>query len=284
MIISIASGKGGTGKTTVAVNIALSLKNVQLIDCDVEEPNDAIFLKPQIEKTESVSLPLPEVDLNKCDYCGICADVCAFKAINVFKPISKEGNVLFLPHLCHNCGACAMYCPKKAISEKQKQIGIIEIGRSGSIEYVCGKLDIGEIKSPQLIREVKKKINKNKTVILDCPPGTSCPMMNAVKGSDFCLLVTEPTPFGLHDLNLAVETVKKMRLKFGVLVNRATDSRIIDDYCEKMNIVLLGSIPFDKEIAKLYSKGDAFLLTKDKYKSFFIELIEKIKVHCAVKL
>jgi len=284
MIISIASGKGGTGKTTVAVNLALALENVQLLDCDVEEPNAHIFLKPEIEKTEAVTVPVPEIDRGKCDYCGACADVCAYRAMNVFKPMSGAWDVLLLPALCHNCGACALLCPRKAITEKQKGIGIIETGHSGTIEYACGKLDIGEPKSPPLIKQLKKKINRDKTVILDCPPGTSCPMMTAVKGSDFCLLVTEPTPFGLHDLNLAVETLRKLGIKFGVFVNRATDSKIIEQYCEQTKAPLLGAIPFDREIARLYSKGDVFLSAKPEYRRLFVELAEKIKAESGAKL
>jgi len=276
MIISIASGKGGTGKTTIAVNLALALDNVQLLDCDVEEPNAHIFLNPEIAKTEPVTVPVPEINRNKCDYCGVCADVCVFRAMNVFKPLSGAWDVLLLPALCHNCGACSLLCPQRAITETQKRIGIIESGQSGNIEYVCGKLDIGEPKSPPLIKQLKKKINRAKTVILDCPPGTSCPMMTAVKGSDFCLLVTEPTPFGLHDLNLAVETVKKLGLRYGVFVNRATDSKIIDQYCEQSGASYMGAIPFDREIARLYSNGDVFLDAKPEYRGVFKTLAGKI--------
>ncbi|HOX22196.1 MAG TPA: 4Fe-4S binding protein, partial [Elusimicrobiales bacterium] len=177
MIISIASGKGGTGKTTIAVNLALALENVQLLDCDVEEPNVHIFLKPKIDKTESVTVPVPEIDRTKCNFCEVCADVCAFRAMNVFKPMSGAWEVLFLPELCHNCGACALFCPQKAITEKQRSLGIVETGFSGKVEYACGKLNIGEPKAPPLIKRLKERINRSKTVILDCPPGTSCPMM-----------------------------------------------------------------------------------------------------------
>lgn len=276
MIISIASGKGGTGKTTVSVNLALALDNTQLIDCDVEEPNAHIFLKPEITATETVTVPVPAIDLSKCSYCGTCAEVCVYRAINIFTSISSGNEVLLLPHLCHNCGACSILCPQQAITEQQKSIGTIETGRAGCVDYASGKLDIGEPKSPPLIKQLKKKINREKTVILDCPPGTSCPMMTAVKGSDFCLLVTEPTPFGLHDLNLAVETVKKLGIRFGVFVNRATDSRLIEDYCSKSGAPFLGGIPFDREIARLYSEGDMFLKAKPQYRSVFHDLVGKI--------
>lgn len=276
MIISIASGKGGTGKTTVAVSLALTLENVQFLDCDVEAPNAHVFLKPAIEKTETVTVPVPEIDRRKCDCCGVCADVCVYRAINVFKPVSGACDVLLLPVLCHGCGACALFCPQGAITEKQKGIGVIESGHGGAIEYVCGKLDIGEPKAPPLIKQLKKKINRAKTVILDCPPGTSCPMMTAVKGSDFCLLVTEPTPFGLHDLELAVETVRKLGLPFGVLVNRATDSNLVERYCEQANAPLLGKIPFDGEVAKLYSAGEVPLHKTGQHKAIYERLFQRI--------
>ena len=280
MIISIASGKGGTGKTTVAVNLALALGEVQLLDCDVEEPNAHIFLKPQISATESVTVPVPDIDRRKCDFCGACAEVCAFRAMNVFKPASGAWDVLFLPELCHNCGACVRFCPQGALAEKQREIGKIERGWSGAVEYACGRLNIGEPKSPPLIKRLKKLINSSKTVIVDCPPGTSCPMMAAVKGSDFCLLVTEPTPFGLHDLNLAVETVKKTGLRHGVFVNRATDSKIIEQYCARSGTPFLGGIAFDREIARLYSGGRVCLQEDEKYLPVFRNLYDKL-LKCA---
>jgi len=274
MIISVASGKGGTGKTTVAVNLALAMGKVQLLDCDVEEPNSAIFLKPEIKSTESVSLPVPVVDRSKCVYCGKCAEVCAYGALSIFK--AGAGEVLFLPHLCHNCGACSFICPEKAVSEKDYEIGKIESGSSGQIEYYCGRLNIGEIKSPSLIKILKRKIKPELDAVLDCPPGTSCPMMAAVKESDFCILVTEPTPFGLHDLTLAAETVRKLGIKFGVFLNRAGGSDIIENYCCAEGIELLGRIPFDRELASLYSRGGTFSDIRPEYKRLFENLAKDI--------
>jgi len=274
MKIAIASGKGGTGKTTIAVNLALALDNVQLLDCDVEEPNAHIFLKPELTSVEEVTVPLPFIDRSKCTFCGRCAEVCEFRALNVF----PGKDILLLPTLCHNCGACAMFCPNSAISEICQKIGVIESGTSGALDYACGKLDICEPKAPPLIKQLKKKIDRNKTVILDCPPGTSCPMMTAVKGSDFCLLVTEPTPFGLHDLKLAVETVRKLGIPAGVFVNRATESRIIEQYCGQAAVPFMGSIPFDMEIARLYSKGIVYLSAKPEYRRVFTELAKNIHI------
>jgi len=196
MIISVASGKGGTGKTLIATSLALSLKNrggVQLLDCDVEEPNDHVFMKPTITHSEAVSIPVPSVDEGKCTYCGICAEVCAYNAIAVMKQ-----KVLVFPELCHGCGACSYLCPEKAISEVTNEIGVIEMGHADGVVFIHGKLAIGEAMAPPIIRQVKEHASHEGTAIIDVPPGTSCPVVEAVKGSDFCLLVTEPTPYRVY--------------------------------------------------------------------------------------
>ena len=212
MIISIASGKGGTGKTTVAVNLALSLPKgtVQLIDCDVEEPNSHLFLSPSIHQVTSVGIPVPRIDESKCTYCGKCAQVCEYHAIAV---ILK--NVLVFDELCHGCGACSYLCPEKAIFEVEREIGIVQEGSSDGISFVNGILNVGEPMASPLIRKAKGKIQRDKIVILDAPPGTACPVIETVKGSDFCLLVTEPTPFGLNDLELAVGMLEKLEFRWG---------------------------------------------------------------------
>ncbi|MGD0917447.1 MAG: 4Fe-4S binding protein [Thermodesulfobacteriota bacterium] len=191
MIISIASGKGGTGKTTIAVNLALSLqeKNVQLIDCDVEEPNSHLFLNPSIHQVSSVGIPVPRIDESKCTYCGKCAKVCDYHAIAV---ILK--NVLVFDELCHGCGACFYLCPEKAIFEVEREIGIVQEGRADGISFANGILNVGEPMAYPLIRKAKDRIQKDKIVILDAPPGTACPVIETVKGSDFCLLVQNPRP------------------------------------------------------------------------------------------
>ncbi len=278
MIISVASGKGGTGKTTIAVNLALSLGDVQFLDCDVEEPNAHIFLKPEMEEKLSAYIPIPEVDEAKCDTCGKCREACAYHAIAVIPPIdSVKGSVLVFPHLCHGCGACSLLCPQKAIKEVNKEIGVVEIGTSGNMQFIHGKLNVGEIMSPPLIRQVENHIDPSKTVIIDAPPGTSCPVIAAIKKSDYCILVTEPTPFGLNDLVLAVEVLRKLKIPFGVVINRSDigDDKV-DQYCQDNDIPALLRIPFDREIALLYSRGISIIQEKPEYKEKFQKMYATI--------
>lgn len=279
MIISVASGKGGTGKTTIAVNLALSLRNVQFLDCDVEEPNAHIFLAPDIKGKVSAFIPIPEVDETKCNTCCRCREVCAYHAIAVIPPgDGVKGSVLIFPHLCHGCGACSLLCPQKAIKEVNKEIGVIEIGTSGDMQFIHGKLNVGEIMAPPLIRQVKEHINPTRTVIIDAPPGTSCPVIAAVKNSDYCILVTEPTPFGLNDLVLAVEVLKKLKIPFGVVINRSDlgDGKV-DRYCQDNKIPVLLRIPFDREIAYLYSRGIPMVQEKSEYKEKFRKMFTMIE-------
>jgi MinD superfamily P-loop ATPase len=275
MIISVASGKGGTGKTLVATSLALSIKDkyaVQYLDCDVEEPNGHIFLKPDIVHSEAVGIPVPGVDEEKCTHCGKCAEVCAYNAIAVVKEY-----VLTFPELCHGCGACSYLCPEKAISEVPHEVGVTETGRAGSIDFAHGKLSIGAALAPPVIRKVKDLADNEKVVIIDASPGTSC-LVEAIKESDFCLLVTEPTPFGLNDLMLAVETVRQLGMPFGVVLNRAgVGDGKTEEYCHRENIPILMTIPLDTDIAGLYSRGVPLVEGMPRYQHDFIELFDRIK-------
>jgi MinD superfamily P-loop ATPase len=278
MIIAIASGKGGTGKTTIATSLAIVAgANSRLLDCDVEEPNAHLFIKPKVISRKSVSIPVPEVDPDKCNYCGKCAEVCAYNAIAVV-PSKKGGKVLIFPELCHGCGACTYLCPQGALRERDKEIGVIEDGTKNGLKFTYGRLNIGEAMAPPLIRAVKEYIDPSGITLIDAPPGTSCPVITAVSGADFCILVTEPTPFGLNDLTLAVEVLRKMEIKFGVVINRADvgDTKT-DDYCAENNIPILMRVPFSRKIAEAYSRGVTVVEALPELKGEFIALIEGIK-------
>jgi MinD superfamily P-loop ATPase len=275
MIISIASGKGGTGKTTIAVNLTLSLPQgtAQLIDCDVEEPNSHLFLSPAIHQVTSVGIPVPRIDESRCTCCGKCAKVCEYHAIAV---ILK--NVLVFDELCHGCGACSYLCPEKAIFEVEREIGIVQEGSANGISFANGVLNVGEPMASPLIRKVKGKIQKEKIVILDAPPGTACPVIETVKGSDFCILVTEPTPFGLNDLELAVGMLETLDIPMGVVINKAdVGDRGIWDYCKSKNIPILMKIPMERQIAESYSRGIPIVLENTSYAPQFLNLFEKVE-------
>ncbi|MBW2208351.1 MAG: ATP-binding protein [Deltaproteobacteria bacterium] len=274
MIISIASGKGGTGKTTIATNLALSLgSGVQLLDCDVEEPNAHLFIHPTFEKTETVTTPVPEVDEEKCTLCGKCGEICQFKAIVVIGE-----TILPFHELCHSCGGCMEVCPEKAITETGRELGIIEQGHKNGLEFIHGRLRIGEAMSPPLINKVRSLTQPEKLTIIDAPPGTSCPVIAAMKDTDFILLVTEPTPFGLHDLKLAVEAVKVLDIPCGLVINRSDmgDDKV-QAYARDEGLPILMEIPFDRSIAEAYSRGEPLVEVMPEWKAKFLELEQRIR-------
>lgn len=271
MKIAVASGKGGTGKTTVAVNLALSLGDVQLLDCDVEEPDCQHFLDLSLEDEEVVKSFLPVIDAEKCDLCGECAEMCHWNAIVV-----TPQKAMVFPELCHGCGLCALACPQGAISEEGKVIGKVQRGR-GEVEFYHGILTTGELLSSLVIRAVKRKAKEDGTTIIDVPPGNACPAVAAVEETDFCILVTEPTPFGLHDLKFSIRMVNGLGVPHAVIVNRAGigDNRV-EDYCEREGIPVLMSIPNDRKIAHLYSRGIPFVKKMPEWKDKFVALYDKI--------
>lgn len=275
MQIAIASGKGGTGKTTIATNLALTVASlggeVQYLDCDVEEPNGHIFLKPNIEQTQAVTVDVPQVDLSKCTGCGKCGEICQYSAIVHL----KDNNVLTFEQLCHSCGGCLRICPTDAIKARPLKIGDIESGKAGGIDFVHGRLRIGYVRTVSLIREVKRSIQQDSLAIIDVPPGTSCPVVEAVKGADFVLLVTEPTPFGLNDLKLAVGLVKEMKLPFAVAINRhGIGNDEVEKYCRTENIEIALKLPDDRRIAEAYSTGQMIVDILHEYRARFFELYE----------
>lgn len=270
MILAVASGKGGTGKTTVSVNLALTHEApVQLLDCDVEEPNVSLFLDGSLDSLEVIMTKAPEVDPSLCDACGECSAFCQYHAI-----VSLATEPLVFPELCHACGGCALVCPKRAIREIDRRIGDIEFVQCGDIKVVRGQLDVGVAMSPPLIRAVKARANDDDLVIIDAPPGVSCPVIAAINGADYAILVTEPTPFGLNDLTLAVSMIRKIKIPFGVVINRVGigDQRI-HHFCRKQEIPVLLEIPDDRRIAEAYSRGIAAVEAIPDYRSHFQRLL-----------
>jgi len=254
--IAIASGKGGTGKTTVATSLAhvaaSDSRTVAYLDCDVEEPNGHLFLKPEIVREEPIDKPIPVVDSDRCTLCGLCSQACRYGAIAC---VGQQ--TLIFTELCHSCGGCLLTCPVDAIREIPKRIGTLRAGTSGPVQFVGGVLNVGEAMSPPAIRAVKDAAPDVDLTIFDCPPGTSCPVIESVRGCDLLVLVTEPTPFGLHDLRLAVEMARALKLRFGVVVNRAdTGDREVWDYCRRQRVTILAEIPDDRAVAEAYSRGE----------------------------
>ena len=276
MKIAIASGKGGTGKTTIATNLAHSIaqmgKAVQYLDCDVEEPNGHIFLKPNIEETLRVSIDVPDVDFNKCDGCGKCGQLCQYSAI-----ICLKDKAMVFEQLCHSCGGCMLVCPTNAIKEKPKEIGFVDFGSANGVKFGQGRLKIGDIHTPTLIKRVKGNSLDEGVVIIDVPPGTSCPVIEAIKESDFVLLVTEPTPFGLNDLKLAVSMVRELKLPFAVVINQSDlgDAQV-HQYCDGEHIQIILEIPNDRRIAEAYSVGKMIVAVLPEYKQKFTGLYESV--------
>ncbi|MFA7287715.1 MAG: ATP-binding protein [Melioribacteraceae bacterium] len=289
--ISIASGKGGTGKTTIAASLASIIPNSVYIDCDVEEPNGHLLLKPKIDTEEFVSKLLPKIDPFKCTVCGKCVEVCEFNAL-----INLKFEITLIDEMCHGCGACTYFCPEKAITEIEKPIGVIRRGKTeNGILFIDGLLNIGEVAAAPLIKAVKKKINERnapgfestenfKTYIIDSPPGTSCSMVEAVNDSDYCVLVTESTPFGLNDLKLAMEVLKTIGVPFGVVINKYDASyQEMENYIEETKTDLLLKIPFNKKYAVSYSKGILPLILYPELRNDFWGLFDMIKLKIGVK-
>jgi MinD superfamily P-loop ATPase len=273
MIISIASGKGGTGKTTVATNLALSLEDVQLIDCDVEEPNVNIFLNATIHEHKEISVDIPKIDKDLCDFCKKCSEFCMYNALAVVPT-----DILVFPELCHSCGGCKLVCAHNAISWNKRVVGSIEHGTTSKMDFYQGLLNVGESQAIPVIKALKRKIKKDKRVILDAPPGTSCPVIETVNDSDYCILVTEPTPFGLHDLKLAVEVLRHLNIPFGVIINRdGIGYKKVEDYCQKEKISILMKIPHSKKIANLYSNGIPFVTELSEWRQHFCNLFKNIQ-------
>ena len=275
MKLAVASGKGGTGKTIVSVSLALAAKGpVQLLDCDVEEPNAHIFFSLSMEQKKRCTLTVPSVIESNCTYCGKCRDICRFNAITVFNKI-----IMTFPELCHSCRGCFLICPEDALAETEREIGFVEKGHANGISFVQGKLRIGEAMSPPLIKAVKAEAETSSEclVILDSPPGTSCPVIATVNDADYTLLVTEPTPFGLYDLKLAVGMLRKLKRSFGVILNRSDlGNGDVGTWCRQENIPIHLNIPFDRRIAEGYARGEPLIVSRPDLRSSFESLLEEL--------
>jgi len=280
MIIAVASGKGGTGKTTIATSLALALPTpVLFLDCDVEAPNAHLFLRPDFEQNQEVGLLIPEVDEERCTFCGECANACQYHAIAI---LGKKA--LVFPQLCHGCGSCTMICPEQAITEKLDVMGVLESGTTKTgIRFGRGVLNVGEPMAVPVIRQLKKWMESEpeQNVILDASPGTSCPVVATVRGADFLILVTEPTPFGLHDLRLAAQVARELAIPAGVVVNRENGAYPdLDEYCESESLPILLRIPYDRAIAEGIAQGKNLVEVNPGFIQEFRSLFMKIQGLC----
>jgi MinD superfamily P-loop ATPase len=277
LTIAVASGKGGTGKTTIATNLAMTMtedaERTVYLDCDVEEPNGHIFLNPEWDRVSDVTVPIPEVDQSACIHCGKCGQICQYSAI-----ADMNTQVLTFPDLCHSCGGCTLVCPVGAIQDKLLAIGVLSEGHTGLLPVIQGELKIGHPVSPPVIKAVKAAAPKGIYHIIDSPPGTSCPVIESVSGADYVVLVTEPTPFGLFDLKLAVDMLYMRKQAFGVVINRAEEgNRLVHEFCEQKQIPILIELEDDRRIAEAYSRGELAIQHFPELKNRFRELLKKIQ-------
>jgi len=278
MIVSIASGKGGTGKTTVSASLTrVWNRPVIAVDLDVEEPNLHLFLRPEMEESETAWLEVPVVDETKCDFCRVCSEFCQFKAISVMGKL-----ILTFPEMCHGCGGCIALCPQRAISAGRRELGEINRGYANGAQFLTACLRVGEAMSPPLMRQVKSRLNdimaaNGQDAIIDAPPGVSCPAVNAVIDSDVIVLVTEPTPFGFHDFKLACEAFSPLGKPMGVVINRAgIGNGEVYEFCRKKGIPVLAEIPFDRAVAEAYARGRIIADLSPEFRQIFVSIHERV--------
>jgi MinD superfamily P-loop ATPase len=276
-VVAIASGKGGTGKTTVSVNLAaVSREPLTLLDCDVEAPNAHLFVKPVWDRYVRVPVPVPAVSGEKCTGCGRCVEACRFNAVALL-----TGSPTFFPELCHSCGNCVRVCPENALYEVSREVGTLRSGRAGLLNFTDGIMDIGEARSSPVIDKVRDNAGVDSLTIVDAPPGTSCPAVSAVRMTSYVVLVTEPTPFGLHDLRLAVEMVEELGIRAGVIINRTgVGSDDVEKFCRDNDLPILTKIPYDREVARSYTRGEILTRIYPVYRKLFKDLLDRVMEEC----
>lgn len=278
MRIAALSGKGGTGKTFVSVNLSWVAKQSIYVDCDVEEPNGHLFFKPKITNKTPVMVLVPEIDMGRCTRCRKCVDFCKYNALALVKE-----NMMVFYEMCHSCGGCSLICPEKAITEKERTVGNIEEGKSGSVKVLTGHLNIGEASGVPIIKGLLEKLPEDKDIVIDSPPGSACIVMESIRGADYCILVAEPTLFGVHNLSMVYELVKLFNKPFGVVLNKCLpEEDPVEEFCTRNRIKILAKIPYDEELGRLNSKGYIVACEDKGYRDLFKELLENIKRELAL--
>lgn len=273
MKIAVLSGKGGTGKTFVSVNLACVADKATYVDCDVEEPNGHLFLKPEITKRTPISVLVPHVDESRCTACRKCIDFCKYNALAL-----TQNKLMIFYEICHSCGGCTLFCPQKALTEKEREVGVIEEGVSENVAVLTGVLNPGEVSGIPIIIHLMRELPKHKTVVIDCPPGSACVVMESIREADFCILVAEPTSFGVHNLTMIYELVTLFNIPFGVVINKfLPGENPAQKFCAEHKINILTQIPFDEELGRLNSKGHIVVDESKKYRKLFWELLKTVE-------
>lgn len=272
MKIAVLSGKGGTGKTFVSVNLACAAERAVYADCDVEEPNGHLFLKPEITEKHTVTVTVPEADGSKCTGCRKCVDFCRYNALALIRD-----RLMIFYEICHSCGGCILLCPEKALGGKQREIGMIERGKSDRVTVLTGCLHTGEVSGVPIIKELMRELPEEGTAVIDCPPGSACIVMESIREADFCVLVAEPTLFGAHNLEMVYELVKRFGKPFGVVLNKCLpEENPSEEFCRKNKIRVLAKIPYDEALGRLNSEGRVAVRESGAYRTFFQDLLRKV--------
>lgn len=273
MRIAVLSGKGGTGKTFVSVNLACAAEKAVYVDCDVEEPNGHLFLKPEITAKVPVTVMVPEVDMEKCIGCRKCVDFCKYNALALIKD-----KMLIFYEVCHSCGGCTILCPAKAIVEKERAIGIIEEGQSDNVTVLTGCLNTGEVSGVPIIKGLMNKLTQDDDIVIDCPPGSACIVMESIREADYCVLVAEPTLFGVHNLSMVYDLVRLFNKPFGVVLNKCLpEENPSEQFCVEHQVKILAKIPYDEELGRINSQGHVAERENKRYQELFERLLQDIR-------